>query len=48
MSFSLGNFFCPTPSGIKEYLFDLTPAFINVFEGANTVADLEELCRGCP
>lgn len=29
--------------GNKEYLFDLTPAFINVFEGANTVADLERI-----
>lgn len=32
--------------GNREYLFDLTPAFINVFEGANTVADLERIMPG--
>lgn len=29
--------------GNREYLFDLAPAFINVFEGANTVDDLAKL-----
>ena len=29
--------------GNREYLFDLAPAFINVFEGANTVDDLARL-----
>jgi hypothetical protein len=29
--------------GNKEYLFDLAPAFINVFEGAQTVDDLARL-----
>ena len=29
--------------GNREYLFDLAPAFINVFEGANSVADLAKI-----
>jgi esterase FrsA len=29
--------------GNREYLFDLAPAFINVFEGANTVDDLARI-----
>jgi esterase FrsA len=29
--------------GNREYLFDLTPAFINVFEGANSVEDLKRI-----
>jgi hypothetical protein len=29
--------------GNREYLFDLAPAFINVFEGANSVDDLARL-----
>jgi dipeptidyl aminopeptidase/acylaminoacyl peptidase len=29
--------------GNREYLFDLAPAFINVFEGANSIEDLARL-----
>jgi esterase/lipase len=29
--------------GNKEYLFDLAPAFVNVFEGASSVEDLQRL-----
>jgi dipeptidyl aminopeptidase/acylaminoacyl peptidase len=29
--------------GNREYLFDLAPAFVNVFEGANTTDDLARL-----
>jgi hypothetical protein len=29
--------------GNKEYLFDLAPAFINVFDGAQTIDDLARL-----
>jgi esterase/lipase len=29
--------------GNREYLFDLAPAFVNVFEGANTIDDLARL-----
>ena len=32
--------------GNREYLFDLAPAFINVFEGAQTVEDLARLMPG--
>jgi esterase/lipase len=32
--------------GNREYLFDLAPAFINVFEGANSVDDLARLMPG--
>ena len=32
--------------GNREYLFDLAPAFINVFEGAQTVDDLAKLMPG--
>ena len=32
--------------GNREYLFDLAPAFINVFEGANTMDDLARLMPG--
>lgn len=32
--------------GNREYLFDLAPAFINVFEGANTIDDLARLMPG--
>ncbi len=29
--------------GNKEYLFDLAPAFVNVFEGANSIDDLKRI-----
>lgn len=32
--------------GNREYLFDLAPAFINVFEGANSIDDLARLMPG--
>ncbi len=32
--------------GNKEYLFDLAPAFVNVFEGADSVEDLKRIMPG--
>lgn len=32
--------------GNREYLFDLAPAFVNVFEGANNIDDLARLMPG--
>ena len=37
------NFLQEKTLGNKEYLFDLAPAFVNVFEGANSVDDLKRI-----
>ena len=37
------NFLMEKTLGNKEYLFDLAPAFVNVFEGAESIEDLKRI-----